>query len=348
MGGGRNVGVTEDAGNRSYIDAVFNSPGRKGVSQSMKFHVRQFQFGEGFSEIGTQIVRIHVVADPVEDDEISMFGGFPKLPGETAVLVLHQILQYLRQIDDPVRGIGFCRGKNHFGPVTILGVCFVFGNSAYRFPKVDATGLKVIIPPPQGAYLAQTCTGEHGNLNGSTFGAWMFEKPVLQNGLVVIGHGFNTVGSASLENGERHRVGMHIAIRHSTLAAHIENHAHILHALGAEGAAVAEISAGCCGIEEPLDDSCTHVIELHGSQGGENVLVKVVVVVLIATGLGYRLDIGFKPVVGPLRQGELRVEREGEKQIIQAHAAQNGESVNAFLNRAVTETMERDLNKQSE
>lgn len=38
----------------------------------------------------------------------------------------------------------------------------------------------------------------------------------------------------------------------------------------------------------------------------------------------------------------------GEKQIIQAHAAQNGESVNAFLNRAVTETMERDLNKQSE
>lgn len=34
----------------------------------------------------------------------------------------------------------------------------------------------------------------------------------------------------------------------------------------------------------------------------------------------------------------------GEKEIIQAHAASRGESVNAFLNRAVKETMERDLN----
>ncbi len=33
----------------------------------------------------------------------------------------------------------------------------------------------------------------------------------------------------------------------------------------------------------------------------------------------------------------------GEKEIIQAHAASRGESVNAFLNRAVKETIERDL-----
>ena len=37
----------------------------------------------------------------------------------------------------------------------------------------------------------------------------------------------------------------------------------------------------------------------------------------------------------------LRVPK-GKKEIIQAHAAQRNESVNAFLNRAIDETMERD------
>ncbi len=32
----------------------------------------------------------------------------------------------------------------------------------------------------------------------------------------------------------------------------------------------------------------------------------------------------------------------GQKEIIQAHAEARGESVNAFINRAITETMERD------
>ncbi len=32
----------------------------------------------------------------------------------------------------------------------------------------------------------------------------------------------------------------------------------------------------------------------------------------------------------------------GQKEIIQAHAAKRGESINAFLNRAVNETMARD------
>lgn len=35
----------------------------------------------------------------------------------------------------------------------------------------------------------------------------------------------------------------------------------------------------------------------------------------------------------------------GKKDIIQAHAEKQGESVNAFLNRAVDETMARDLEK---
>ena len=36
----------------------------------------------------------------------------------------------------------------------------------------------------------------------------------------------------------------------------------------------------------------------------------------------------------------------GKKEIIQSHAAEQGESVNAFLNRAVDETMERDNSKK--
>ena len=36
----------------------------------------------------------------------------------------------------------------------------------------------------------------------------------------------------------------------------------------------------------------------------------------------------------------------GKRAVIQAHAQSQGESVNAFLNRAVDETMERDQQKQ--
>ena len=37
----------------------------------------------------------------------------------------------------------------------------------------------------------------------------------------------------------------------------------------------------------------------------------------------------------------------GKKETIQQHVAQTGESVNAFLNRAVDETLERDNSKNS-
>lgn len=37
----------------------------------------------------------------------------------------------------------------------------------------------------------------------------------------------------------------------------------------------------------------------------------------------------------------------GKKEVIQAHAAKHGESINAFLNRAVDETMARDQNKRN-
>lgn len=36
----------------------------------------------------------------------------------------------------------------------------------------------------------------------------------------------------------------------------------------------------------------------------------------------------------------------GKKDEIQAHATQKGESVNAFINRAITETMERDKGQE--
>lgn len=38
----------------------------------------------------------------------------------------------------------------------------------------------------------------------------------------------------------------------------------------------------------------------------------------------------------------------GKKELIQAHAAMQGESVNAFLNRAVDETMKRDSKKNEQ
>ena len=44
---------------------------------------------------------------------------------------------------------------------------------------------------------------------------------------------------------------------------------------------------------------------------------------------------------------EIRIRMpKGRKDIIQAHAAAQGESVNGFINRAIDETMERDNHKQ--
>lgn len=36
----------------------------------------------------------------------------------------------------------------------------------------------------------------------------------------------------------------------------------------------------------------------------------------------------------------------GKKEIIKSHAEQRGESLNAFINRAIDETMERDSNEE--
>ena len=40
--------------------------------------------------------------------------------------------------------------------------------------------------------------------------------------------------------------------------------------------------------------------------------------------------------------------KKGQKEVIKDHASHNGESVNAFINRAITETMERDVAIDSE
>ncbi len=38
----------------------------------------------------------------------------------------------------------------------------------------------------------------------------------------------------------------------------------------------------------------------------------------------------------------------GKKEVLQAHAAARGESVNGFINRAISETMERDTGGETE
>ena len=45
------------------------------------------------------------------------------------------------------------------------------------------------------------------------------------------------------------------------------------------------------------------------------------------------------------QQIQVRVTR-GQKEIIKAHAAEHGESLNGFINRAIVETVERDNREQ--
>ena len=42
---------------------------------------------------------------------------------------------------------------------------------------------------------------------------------------------------------------------------------------------------------------------------------------------------------------ELTVKPKGKKEAIKVHAEQNGETLNSFINRAITETMDRDNNQ---
>lgn len=44
---------------------------------------------------------------------------------------------------------------------------------------------------------------------------------------------------------------------------------------------------------------------------------------------------------------ELTVKPKGKKENIKTHAEQNGETLNSFINRAITETMERDNQQQA-
>ena len=44
---------------------------------------------------------------------------------------------------------------------------------------------------------------------------------------------------------------------------------------------------------------------------------------------------------------ELTVKPKGKKEAIKAHAEQNGETLNSFINRAIDETMERDNQKRN-
>ncbi len=45
--------------------------------------------------------------------------------------------------------------------------------------------------------------------------------------------------------------------------------------------------------------------------------------------------------LGTLEEIKVRVPK-GKKEVVQAHAKKQGESVNGFINRAIDETMERD------
>lgn len=51
--------------------------------------------------------------------------------------------------------------------------------------------------------------------------------------------------------------------------------------------------------------------------------------------------------IDKLEEIKIRVAK-GQKETIQAHAADQGESVNGFINRAIGETMERDKASQNE
>lgn len=55
-----------------------------------------------------------------------------------------------------------------------------------------------------------------------------------------------------------------------------------------------------------------------------------------------------KKYLGTLDEFRVRIKRDGTKERITAHAAARGESVNAFIARAIRETMERDQRQPPE
>ena len=97
------IRMSEKAGNRCNIHAVFHSSCGKGMPERMVLHMGKSQSVQDVPKVMAQIIRIHHAALRIEDNKIVRPG---KSPGDfVKPLVLHsgKIIQNIRQIKHPVR-----------------------------------------------------------------------------------------------------------------------------------------------------------------------------------------------------------------------------------------------------
>ena len=92
----------------------------------------------------------------------------------------------------------------------------------------------------------------------------------------------------------------HHTVRNSALAANIQHNPHIFDAFCAQRTAGSQIAVLRFFVEKVLYDSCSQTFQGHFAQLRQDMLVQVVIVVLVATRLGYRLNINLQPLLRPL------------------------------------------------
>ena len=107
---------------------------------------------------------------------------------------------------------------------------------------MEASAPRIVVAPPGGADLSQPHAAVEPHNDACIQQGYILKQPFLQDLLIAVTHDLHFRSGTVLVYRCGDRVGCHISIGHGTLAADVQHHPHILEALGAERAAVPEIS----------------------------------------------------------------------------------------------------------
>ncbi len=119
VSGGRDVGMPEDAADRSDVDAVFDRARRERVAQCVVLDVRQPQRPEKVAEIVAEIVGIDAGARIAEEDVVFRTRSGEERVAEALVLEVQQRLQEIGEGDLTVGRVALYGRSDQSGAASI-------------------------------------------------------------------------------------------------------------------------------------------------------------------------------------------------------------------------------------
>lgn len=155
VGRGGDVGVSQQARHRRYVDAALHRPGGKGVAQCVVLHVGQPQHLKQIAEVVAQIVRVGNPS-PIAEYDVVLLKGLPaKGLHKLCAPGLQQIQQKVRQPQLAVGGVALDRGGHQGGTAAIGSIRVIVGDAPDGVLNVQAPLPAVEMLPLQRTHLPQ-------------------------------------------------------------------------------------------------------------------------------------------------------------------------------------------------